>query len=457
MASKHRKSSTTKRFNKIYGYILFYIFIVFAIFILSEDFQSNIGFGVLVTIIFFLSLMAFLLFFGQFVLPVINLPERIKAIQRLIYYIFGDHGPAFFIENGELRERRIDRSKSGPGVIILDTASAAVLRTPTRYKGAIGPGIAFTDRNDIIAGIVDLHIQSQSVGPRQDEDPFSAIRKGESSAAYEARTSRKNETLAITRDGIQVCANLSLRFKLDSKPGEGFSAYGFNPESVEKAIIGQSINFEKPDDNPERTTSWKWYPVNLAIDIFREYISKYTLNELFPLTKSEKNLLDLIANQINLRLSQSHYYGIDNYGNELNETVFSKEFDLLKKRGIKFIDLSITNLRLPAQIEEELQTRWKTSWMDVASREKKIVEQEQGIQSLSGQDQALMDYAYGTSKHLGSFPLSDEMDAKDMLIALIKGNLDTISQDPELSSVLGSEYKDLSDLVDWVRSQGDPA
>ena len=94
--------------------------------------------------------------------------------------------------------------------------------------------------------------------------------------------------------------------------------------------------------------------------------------------------------------------------------------------------------------------------MDVASREKKIVEQEQGIQSLSGQDQALMDYAYGTSKHLGSFPLSDEMDAKDMLIALIKGNLDTISQDPELSSVLGSEYKDLSDLVDWVRSQGDP-
>lgn len=428
-----------------------------AVFVLSEDFQSNIGFGLVTTIIFFISVLAFLLFFSQFVLPVINLPERIKAIQRLFFYILGDHGPTFFIENGELRERRIDRSKKGPGVIILDTASAAVLRTPTRYKGAIGPGIAFTERNDIIAGIVDLHIQSQSVGPRQEEDPFVPIRKDESSAAFEARSSRKNETLAITRDGIQVCVNLSLRFKLDSKPGEGNSAYGFNPGSVEKAIIGQSINFEKPDDNPERTSSWKWYPVNLAIDIFREYISKYTLNELFPLTKSETNLLDMISNHIRLRLSQSHYYGIDNYGNELNETIFSKEFDLLKKRGIKFIDLSITNLRLPAQIEEELQKRWKTSWMDVANREKKIVEQEQAIQSLSGQDQALMDYAYGTSKHLGSYPVANELGSKEILISLLKGNLDTISQDPELSTFLGSEYKDISDLIEWVRSQGDLA
>jgi len=455
MASKRRKTSINKHYNKLYGYFIFYIFILLAVLLLNKDFQSNIGFGLVLLILFFISLMAFLLFFSQFVLPVLNLPERLKAFERLFLYILGDHGPAFFIENGELRERRIDRSKSGPGVIILDTASAAVLRTPTKYKGAIGPGIAFTEREEIIAGIVDLHIQSQLVGPHQEEDPFAPHRKGESSSAYEARISRKNETLAITRDGIQVCANLSLRFKLDAKPGEGNSAYGYNAVSVEKAIIGQSINFEKPDDNPERTTSWKWYPVNLTIDIFREYISKYTLNELFPLTKSETNLLDLIAHQIKLRLSQAQYYAIDIYGNELSETVFSKEFDLIKKRGIKFLDLSITNMRLPAQIEEELQTRWKTSWMDVANREKKIVEQEQAIQSLSGQDQALMDYAYGASKHLGSYPETDELDSKEILISLLKGNLDTISQDPGLSTVLGSEYKDITDLVEWVRSQGD--
>jgi hypothetical protein len=93
--------------------------------------------------------------------------------------------------------------------------------------------------------------------------------------------------------------------------------------------------------------------------------------------------------------------------------------------------------------------------MDVANRQKKIVEQEQAIQSLSSQDQALMDYAYGTSKHLGSYPGAIHLDSKELLIALLKGNLDTISQDPELSSLLGSEYKDISDLIEWVRSQGD--
>ena len=403
MASKHKKTSINKRFNKISLYFLFYILIVIAGISINGGLRSNIGFGILALLIFFFSLVTFLIFFGQFILPVLNLTERIKAVQRLILYLLGDHGPAFFIENGELRERRIDRSKNGPGVVILDTASAAVLRTPVKYKGAIGPGIAFTERNDIIAGIVDLHIQSQSIGPRQEEDPFSPLQKGESTASFEARMARKNETLAVTRDGIQICVNLSVRFKLDAKPGEGNSAYGYNPKSVEKAIIGQSINFEKPDDNPDRISSWKWFPVNLTIDVFREYISKYTLNEIFPLTKSEINLLDLISNQIKLRLTQSHYYQIDSYGKELNETVFSKEFELLKNRGIKFIDLSITNSRFPAQIEEELQTRWKTSWLDVANREKKIVEQEQAIQSLSGQDQELMDYAYGTSKHLGSY------------------------------------------------------
>lgn len=455
MTSKHKKTSINKHYNKIFYYFLFYILIVIAGISINGGLKSNFGFGILVLLIFFFSLVTFLIFFGQFLLPVLNLPERIKAVQRLILYLLGDHGPAFFIENGELRERRIDRSKNGPGVIILDTASAAVLRTPVKYKGAIGPGIAFTERNDIIAGIVDLHIQSQSVGPRQEEDPFAPLQKGESTASYEARMSRKNETLAVTRDGIQICVNLSIRFKLDAKPGEGNSAYGYNPKSVEKAIIGQSINFEKPDDNPDRITSWKWYPVNLTIDILREYISKYTLNEIFPLTKSEINLLDLISNQIKLRLTQSHYYQIDNYGKELNETVFSKEFDLLKNRGIKFLDLSITNLRFPAQIEEELHTRWRTSWLDVANREKKIVEQEQAIQSLSGQDQALMDYAYGTSKHLGSYPGTINLPPKELLISLLKGNLDTISQDPELSSLLGSEYKDILDLIEWVRSQGD--
>ena len=455
MATKRKKTSQKIQFKKIYFTLLIYLAFILVVFSVNGGLGINLSFGFLLILIFTGTSIFFLFFFSQFVLPVLNVDKRLKAANRLFSFIFGDHGPAIFIENGEMRERRIDRLKNGPGVVILDTASAAVLRTPVKYKGAIGPGIAFTERDDSIAGVVDLHIQSQSVGPRQEEDPFSPNQKGETNAAYEARISRRDETMAITRDGIQICANITVIFKLDTIPGEGNSAFGYNPNAVEKAIIGQSINFEKPDDNPERITSWKWLPTNLILDIFREYISKYTINELFPLSKSETNLIDIITKQVKQRLTHSHYQIIDNYGNQTNETLFSKEFDLLKKRGIKFIDLIITNLRFPQKIEEELQNRWRTSWLEIANREKKIVEQEQVIQSIAGQNQALMDYAYGTTKHLGSVPDENKLDTKEILVSLLKGNLDIISQDPDLSTFLINEYKDISDLIEWVRSQGE--
>jgi len=176
---------------------------------------------------------------------------------------------------------------------------------------------------------------------------------------------------------------------------------------------------------------------------------------LFPLYKTEKNIIDLISSQTKLRLTQSAYFPFDNYGNQIKENLPSKEFELLKNRGIRMLDVSITNIRLPLQIEEELQTRWKTSWLDVANKERSFVEQEHALQALDGQNQGLMDYAYGASKYLGSIQDNLKLNQKEILIALLQGNLDTIAQTPDLSAVLKNEYKDISDLIEWVRYQGD--
>lgn len=453
MTTQKKQISNSNHLKKIFLPVLFYFVVIFSVFLLVRESGFDGKFFILLLIIFVISFLAFLIFFSQFSLPVLNLENRIKAVQRLFSYLLNDHGPAIFIENGEVRERKIDRLKNGPGVVILDTASAAVLRTPVKYKGAIGPGIAFTDRDDSIAGVVDLHKQTNYIGPRAGEDPFSPNGKNESKAAYEARIARRDESMAITRDGIQICLNIKISFKLDSNPGEGNTAFGYNPLSVEKAVIGQSISSDKPSDNPEKIYSWKKLPNNLVIDIFREYISKYTINELFPLSRSETNPISIIIDQINTRLTQSHYFSYDNYGNQTNETIFSKEFDLLKRRGIKFIDIVVTNIRFPAEIEEELTNRWKTSWLDVANKDRKLVEQQHTIQTIAGQNQALMDYAYGATKHLGSRQLSENLSGKDLLTSLIKGNLETISQNPDLSTNLVNEYKDLSDLLEWIRAQ----
>lgn len=453
MTTQKSQISKGNHLKKILIPILFYFVIIIGSFLLLDSYEFNFNFIILLFLIFFISSIFFLFFFSQFALPVLTTEKRIKASQRLFSYLFGDHGPTIFIENGEIRERKIDRLKNGPGVVILDTASAAVLRTPVRYEGSIGPGIAFTERDESIAGVVDLHIQTNYLGPRPGEDPFALIQKNESKAAYEARIARRDESMAITRDGIQICINLKIRFKLDSNPGEGNSAFGYNPLSVEKAVIGQSISTDKPDDNPEKVYSWKKLPNNLVMDVFREYISKYTINELFPLSRSEKNPIRIIIDQLNSRLTQSHYQNYDNYGNKTDEVILSKEFDLLKRRGIKFLDISVTNIRFPTEIEEELTNRWKTSWLEVAYKDKKVVEQQHSIQTIAGQNQAVMDYAYGATKYLGSKQNSENISKEEILISLIKGNQETISQNPDLSTQLVNEYQDLSDLIDWVRSQ----
>lgn len=453
MTTQNKQITKKNHFKKIIFPILVYFGAILLAFLFLGKSQFDLAFLFFLFFIFTITLVAFLFFFSQFSLPILNTEERIKVVKRLFSYLFNDHGPAIFIENGEIRERKIDRLKKGPGVVILDTASAAVVRTPVKYKGAIGPGIAFIDRDDSIAGVVDLHIQSNTLGPRTGEDPFAPQQKNESKAAYEARIARRDESMAITRDGIQICINLKIIFKLDSNPGEGNSAYGFNPFSVERAIIGQSISSEKPNDNPEKVYSWEKLPNHLVMDIFREYVSKYTINELFPLSRSEISPISIIIDQINSRLTQSYYQNYDNYGNKTIETLQSKEFEILRNRGIRFIEISVTNVRFPTEIEVALINRWKTSWLDVASKDRKLVEQQHSIQTIAGQNQALMDYAYGSTKHLGAKLSTESLSGKEILISLIKGNMETINQNPDLSSHLINEYKDLSDILEWIRSQ----
>ena len=221
-------------------------------------------------------------FFAQFVLPVRTLEERSLVFNRLRTYLSSKHGPAIFIENGEVQHRSQELRRRGAGVIVLDTASAAVLRNATAFTRAIGPGIVFTDQKEYIAGTVDLHSQSRKIGPiDKDTDPFAPQQKDESREAYQRREERRWETSGLTRDGVEVIPVISATFRLDSKPCEGGTMFGYNPNSVWRAIATEGIDPGAPTDARSRRVPWNWLPVYLAADLWREYLRKFTLNELF--------------------------------------------------------------------------------------------------------------------------------------------------------------------------------
>lgn len=240
-------------------------------------------------IIFAVGLLFWMAFFSQFVLPVRTIHERKKIFDRLVNHLSGYRGPAIFIENGRVRERQDKQNKDGPGVLWLDSASAAVTRSATRFLNTIGPGVHFTQKGETIASAIDLHLQTQKLGPREEEDVFAPKPSENGSASeiekYNRIQKRRREVAAWTRDGIEVVPNISVLFKIDAEPIKDADApgsrFGYNKQAVGNAIRSEGINPDQPDDAPRRRVRWNQLPSMIAADLWREYLSKFTLAELF--------------------------------------------------------------------------------------------------------------------------------------------------------------------------------
>lgn len=157
----------------------------------------------------------------QFALPVRSLNERGSAGSRIITFFRERHGIASRVINGQLYQDPENVSRWGPGVLVVDLASAVVLEgrmhryslitrpiarffrsISNRLRRAfhwsrqeipqlrvIGPGLHFT-RYERIRGIVDLRPQIRF----------------------------NKDVVASSRDGIEVKSNISCIFSLGQKP-----------------------------------------------------------------------------------------------------------------------------------------------------------------------------------------------------------------------------------------------
>src|SRR5215510_10223587 len=137
-------------------------------------------------------------FFAQFVLPVRTASDRQRIVERLLTYLSGGHGPALFIANGVIKEHLGERNKQGPGVVWLDSASSAVTRTAVKIRQTMGPGVHFLNSGEFIAGTVDLHIQNQSLGPRESDKPYDP-QNGMDFSEYQQVQDRRKQVSAWTR------------------------------------------------------------------------------------------------------------------------------------------------------------------------------------------------------------------------------------------------------------------
>lgn len=515
--------------------------------------------------VFPLLLTLWMAFFSQFVLPVRTFRDRQKIFDRLVTYLFGKHGPALFIENGDIKEHAGERLKKGPGVVWLDSASAAVTRTATEIKQTIGPGVYFLDKGEYIAGTIDLHNQSQSLGSKESEDPFAEKKEGQTEDEFREIQDRRKMVSALTRDGIEVIPNISITFRVNTSfpnENEPGSRFGYrkgvtskakqnedkDKGAIRKAIIGQGVNlYPKPDLLPRRL-AWNELPASLAVDIWREYAAKFTLDELFsptqevppsfesllqpveeeidPLTRplqvsaagntlqdmlakmlreinlfmayiikrlehnkenkssqkqkttdvpepepqkppadninnkkepQQKTALQVINEMVKARLTQSEVDTLNETGKRSKGGVTSQEYLLLEARGLKVQSVSIGNLRLSSEVDEQLKKQWSTTWLANAKSESEQIERKRSIIETSARERALISYAKAISQEVNELAGKSSPEIKGTLKTLLLRSRALIRSgeySEQLRRRMSVELQDIEDMIKWMEANG---
>jgi hypothetical protein len=294
------------------------------------------------------ALLFFIALFAQFTLPVHDLQERWDGIRRLLGFLLGERGPVTFIRNGEAVESHGERSRKGPGVFLIDYASAAVLRTDVAFTRAVGPGLVFSKPGEWLGEAIDLRPQLRSV-------------KGFTPPTGAPADLEAVNSLAVTKDGIPVSTDLAVTFMLEPDPGLNNKAIGstdqppypYHREAVEKAVYGHA--YGEFEDLP-----WTELPLRLAIDLWRDVIKEKSLKELTVyMEHSDPPLMD-INKSILQRLAPPIEDPTEDEAPEKPE--LGSEHKILASRGIRVLSVEASHLYLPDDVRFERLAEWRHAW-----------------------------------------------------------------------------------------------
>lgn len=391
-------------------------------------------------------------FFSQLVLPIQNSKDRREIYLRVRNFESGDRGPTLFIKNGRVIEHEGEAGKRGPGILVLDTASAAVLRTDTEISSTVGPGIKFTLPDEYIAGCVDLRSQWQFIGPLSSGQPFINPAPNASSKSNELQSHSK-QTSGMTRDGFEISPTISIKFSIkrpvEAKPTKSgvTSRYGFDPTSVRNAITREVIRLGATDKSKSRM-EWNKLPAHLVVNLWREYIRKFKFEELF--TAKEISGLQTIEEMINKRLRQSHVVGLDDSGLPTGERLESLEYKQLQLRGLEIREVRIHNVLFEPSIEEQTIQQWSAEWMNLANQEASYLNEKEALIETAARDEAGKKFALIVSAKFGGRVTTPQLNPFKTLQLLIQPLKDFILTKSNATSDMEKELRKLDEIWKWL-------
>lgn len=393
-------------------------------------------------------------FFSQFILPIQNPKDREQIYQRVKIFETGMRGPTLFVKNGRVITHEGEENKRGPGVIVLDTASAVVLRTDTEIKGAVGPGIKFTDGEEYIAENigVDLRAQWQFIGPLTSDQPFLNPTPISNPKLYNDLEKRRQQTAGWTRDGFEVCPTISIRFSIrrptKKTPTESgvTSQYGFDANAVRHAVTREVIELGRTDNKQSRM-EWSKIPAHLVVNLWREYVRKFKLEELF--TSRGESGLQRIEDMINMRVRQAKVVVLDDTGAPTERWQDSLEYKHLLMRGLEVMEVRIHNVLFEPALEENLVKQWSAEWMRVAKKDEELLTDKEALIETAARDAAIKRFARTVSQKYETAE-ETQRDSFTILQDLIGPLRESILIESRANNDIEIQLKKLNDIWKWL-------
>ncbi|MFN8399283.1 MAG: hypothetical protein U0X74_04650 [Anaerolineales bacterium] len=391
-------------------------------------------------------------FYSQFVLPV-QTPKDRQEIYTRVSGFDGSRGPILFVKNGRVIKHEGETEKKGPGVIVLDTASAIVTQTETEIIGAAGPGIHFTKgREKITRGEgVDLRPQWQFIGPLASDQPFLNPPSPDSKKYHELQA-RRQQTAGQTRDGFEISPTISIKFRIkqpeEKTPSESgvVSHYGYNATAVLHAVTREVIELGTSDN---KRTRMEWYrlPSHLVVNLWREYVRKFKLEDLF---KAEGiSGLQTIEEMINRRVKRPEVVAMDDTGIPTGEALPSLEYQQLIERGLEVIEVRIHNVLFDPAIEEQTIKNWNNEWTKIAKREEDLLNEREKLIETAAHNEAVKRFARLASLKFEN-PIAMPSDAYSTLQSLIEPVKETLLIESRANSQMETDIKKLDEIWKWL-------
>ena len=193
---------------------------------------------------------------------------------------------------------------------------------------------------------------------------------------------------------------------------------------------------------------WNKLPAHLVVNLWREYIRKFKLEDLF--TQREISGLQTIEEMINKRARQSNVVALDDTGIPTGEWLESLEYKQLESRGLEIIEVRIHNVLFDRAIEEQMLQRWSADWINIANREESFLKEKEALIETASREEASKIFARIASEKFGGKVTMPQQNPFKTLQLLIQPLKEYFLKESSSNSDLEMELRKLENIWKWL-------